>query len=195
MILQGEIRRNMKALLIIDIQNDYFPGGANPLEGTEEALANAKKLLVWFRKNNKPVIHLQHTSKTSSFFKEGTKGAEIHGELKPIDREVHLIKHYPSAFRETRLKQVLDDTGIKQLVICGMMTHMCIDTTVRAANDLDYEVELIHDACATKDLKWKESIIPGANVHMAYLAALNGTFARILSTEEFCREELLRQAQ
>ena len=142
----------MKALLIIDIQNDYFPGGANPLKGTKEALANAIKLLTWFRKNNMFVIHVQHTSKTSSFFIEGTTGADIHEELQPINGEVHLIKHYPSAFRETRLKQVLDDAGIKRLVICGMMTHMCIDTTVRAANDLGFSVELIQDACATKDL-------------------------------------------
>ena len=175
----------MKALLIIDIQNDYFPGGANPLTGSKEAGLNAKRLLDFFRLKKWNIIHVQHLSKSSSFFVEGTMGAEIQKDLMPAAGEKHIIKQHPNAFRETDLAEYLESRGIDKLVVCGMMTHMCIDTSVRAAKDKGYEIDLIHDACATKDLKWNEQIIPASQVHMSYLAALKGNFADMWSTQEY----------
>ncbi len=179
----------MKGLLIIDIQNDYFEGGANPLSGSEEACRNAKKVLGFFRMQKHPVVHIQHITKSSNFFIKGTIGAEIHKDLLPLESEKLIIKHFPNAFRETDLQEYLESKGIENLVVCGMMTHMCIDTTVRASKDKGFEIELIHDACATKDLSWHDTIIPAEHVHSAFLAALKGSFAKVLNTEQFIQEQ------
>lgn len=73
---------------------------------------------------------------------------------------------------------------VDELVVCGMMTHMCIDTTVRAARDYPFPVTLLYDACATKELDIMGKTIPAETVHNAYMAGLNGTFARVLTTGE-----------
>ncbi|WP_116315012.1 isochorismatase family protein, partial [Escherichia coli] len=71
----------------------------------------------------------------------------------------------PNSFRETSLLKQLQDLNIQHLIICGMMTHMCIDATVRAANDLGFHCIVIENACTTKDLAFQENIIPAQQVH------------------------------
>ena len=178
------------ALVLIDIQNDYFPGGKNELVASEQAAECAARVLAAFRQNGWPVCHIQHVSTGSSatFFLPGTPGAEIYGAVAPQDGEAVFVKHAPNAFFETGLLQVLQERGIRELVVCGMMSHMCIDTSVRAARDHGLQVTLLHDACATKDLVWQGEAIPAQTVHAAYMAALNGRFASVLSTEEFLQE-------
>jgi nicotinamidase-related amidase len=90
-----------------------------------------------------------------------------HFEGEPI---VH--KQYPNSFRETGLLQMLRDWQTERLVICGMMTHMCVDATVRAAADLGFQVIIAEDACATRALTYNETTIPAAHVQAAFLAAL-----------------------
>jgi nicotinamidase-related amidase len=140
------------ALLIIDIQNDYFPGGAMELEGADAAGAKAGAALEKFRKNGNPVIHVQHLSVRpgSTFFLPGTKGAEIHPSVSPREVETVIEKNFPNSFRGTKLEQTLKDSGVKNLVVAGMMTHMCVDATVRHAADLGYKITLLGDACATR---------------------------------------------
>lgn len=175
----------MKTLLIIDIQNDYFPGGANELTGAEEALAVAASMLACFRNAGLPIVHVQHIgSPASSFFKPGTTGAEIRREVLPAVGEALIVKEYPSGFRKTALEETLRKLGADELVVCGMMTHMCVDTTVRAAADLGFAVTLIADACATKDLAYGGVTVPAAHVQAAYLAALDGTFAQVVNADE-----------
>ena len=179
-----------RALVLIDIQNDYFPGGRNELFAPEQAAQCASRVLASFRQNGWPVCHIQHVSTGSSatFFLPGTPGVEIYGAVAPQSGEPVFVKHAPNAFFETGLLQALQERGIRELVVCGMMTHMCIDTSVRAARDHGLQVTLLHDACATKDLVWKGKTIPAQDVHAAYMAALDGRFARVLSTEEFLQE-------
>jgi nicotinamidase-related amidase len=174
-------------LLLIDIQNDYFPGGKMELSEMEEACCNAKKLLTNFRKNNLPVIFIQHlaTKPNASFFISGTSGAEIHETIHPLENESVIIKHFPNSFRETNLHQHLQNLNQTDLVICGAMSHMCIDSTTRAAADLGYSIKLIADACATCDLVFDEQKVTAANVQIAYMAALNGTFAQVYSTDKY----------
>ncbi|MEN9604280.1 MAG: hypothetical protein RL545_969 [Actinomycetota bacterium] len=170
-----------KALIVIDIQNDYFPGGAMELVGSIEASQVARQIQDEFRSQNLPVIHVQHIAKrpTATFFLPDTFGAEIHENVKPQDAETVIVKHFPNAFRETNLKQTLDELGTKDLVIIGMMTHMCIDTTVRAANDAGYKVTVFEDACATRDLDHNGRLVSAEDVQAAYLAALDGSFATV----------------
>ncbi len=145
---------NMKqALILIDIQNDYFEGGKMPLFESEKASFNAQKILNKFRKDNDLVIHIKHlsTREGASFFIPNTFGAEIHQNVKPYSNEKIITKHFPNSFRDTDLLDYLKENAIKHLVVAGMMTHMCVDATVRASKDYGFKIELIGDACATKD--------------------------------------------
>lgn len=176
------------ALLLIDIQNDYFPGGALPLHGSEEAGKAAGQLLAAFRAAGLPVIHIQHVAQKpgATFFRPGTPGAEIHPCVAPQEDETVLVKHYPSAFRETALQELLARHGITHLVMAGMMTHMCVDTTVRAACDRGFSCTLAHDACATRDLAFNGKSVAAEQVQLAYMAALQGLFAEVRSTQDIC---------
>ena len=176
------------ALLLIDIQNDYFPGGAMEVVGAGAAATQAARLLVAFRQESFPVIHIQHLAARpgATFFLPGTRGAEIHESVRPASGEPVFQKHFPNSFRETPLLEHLRSTGVSRLIIAGMMTHMCIDTTTRAAADLGFGCALAHDTCATRDLSFNGLAVPAASVQAAYLAALNGLFAKVLSASELC---------
>lgn len=179
-----------RALLLIDIQNDYFPGGAMELVGSLEAGAKAGELLRVFRRNADPIVHMQHVSVRSgaTFFLPNTKGVEIHQAVRPVDGETVVQKHFPNSFRDTRLLEHLRAQNITQLVIAGMMTQMCVDSTTRAAADLGFQSLLAHDACATKALAFGGATVPAENVQAAFLAALNGLFAKVLSVDEICAQ-------
>ena len=174
------------ALLIIDFQNDYFPGGAMTLEGADAAGQNAAKLLAAFRAKHLPVFHIQHLSVRpgATFFIPGTPGAEIHPSVAPAQNEKVIEKNYPNSFRETALETRLEAAGTRHLVIAGMMTHMCVDATVRQAFDLGYRITLAADACATREQSFGGQTIAAAQVHGAFLAALNGLYAKVLPVEE-----------
>ena len=153
--------------MIVDIQNDYFEGGAFPLVGTLEASENAKRVLERFREKGWPVFHIQHisTDPQATFFRQHTSGAEIHENVKPIEGETVVEKHYPNAFRGTGLIDLLWKEDVKTIVVCGMMTHMCVDAAVRAGKDLGLNCIVIGDACATRDLEFQKKVIAAADVH------------------------------
>lgn len=170
-----------QALLLIDIQNDYFPGGTMELTGSTEAGRQAGKLLQSFRASALPVIHIQHlsTRPDATFFRPDTEGVAIHQSVAPLASETLFQKNFPNCFRETPLLDHLRQNQIAQLVIAGMMTHMCIDTSTRAAFDLGFRCVLAHDACATKSLAFGETTVSAENVQAAFLGALDGLFARV----------------
>jgi nicotinamidase-related amidase len=174
------------ALVVIDIQNDYFPGGAMALEGSEAAGAKAGAALRHFREKNLPVIHVRHLSVRpgATFFLPGTRGAEIHAAVRPAAGETVIEKNFPNSFRSTGLKDALEKQGIKNLVVAGMMTHMCVDASVRHAADLGYKVTLLGDACATRAQTYAGETVPARQVHAAFLAALNGFYAKVVNTHE-----------
>lgn len=180
----------IKALIIIDIQNDYFENGKMELVGSEKASKNAKTILEFFRDKKLPIVHIQHiaTSPAATFFLPNTEGVKINKNVEPKGDEKVIIKHYPNSFRETELLDFLKSIQISELVICGMMTHMCIDTTTRAAYDLGFKSIVIGDACATKDLEFDGEKVNAKEVQIAYLSALDGTFAEIQKTNDFIRE-------
>jgi nicotinamidase-related amidase len=174
------------ALLIIDIQNDYFPGGRMELEGADAAAANAARALGEFRRRAAPIVHVRHLSVRpgSTFFIPGTAGAEIHERVRPTGEEPVIEKNFPNSFRATDLDKVLKAAGVKELVVAGMMTHMCVDASVRQAADLGYKVTLLGDACATRAQSFGGESVPARQVHAAFLAALNGFYAKVIPTHE-----------
>ena len=171
-----------KALLIIDIQMDYFPGGRMELVDSEAAVERLLPLLGAFRARGLPVIHIQHiaTKAGASFFLPASPGAQIHPKLAPLPGEDVLVKHFPSSFRDTGLDALLRSRGVESLVVAGMMTHMCVDTTVRAGYDLGWPMMVVSDACATRSLAFAGRPVEAGAVQAAYLAALDGTFAQVL---------------
>jgi len=177
------------ALLIIDIQNDYFPGGAMELEGAEAAGARAGAALAAFRAKKLPVFHVRHLSVRpgATFFIPGTPGAEIHSGVAPAAGEPVIEKNFPNSFRATGLKERLDKAGVKHLVVAGMMTQMCVDSSVRQAADLGYKVTLLADACATRAQSFGGESVPAPQVQRAFLAALNGLFAKVQPTDEYLK--------
>ena len=174
------------ALLVIDIQNDYFPGGAMELEGADAAGGKAAAAIAKFRKQGDPVIHVRHLSVRpgSTFFLPGTKGAEIHSLVAPQGGESVIEKNFPNSFRNTELKATLEKLQVNNLVVAGMMTHMCVDASVRHAADLGYKITLLGDACATRAQSYAGEKVPARQVHAAFLAALNGFYAKVVDTHE-----------
>ena len=176
-----------KALLLIDLQNDYFPGGKMTLDGSNEAVQNAMMLLDRFRKEFWPIFHIRHVAMKpdATFFLPGTAGSRIHPNVGPITGENVITKNYPNAFRDTALLNLLKKIDIQELVICGMMTHMCIDATTRAAKDLGYNCTVIGDACATKALEIYGQVVSSKNVHLSFLAGMAAYYSNVFTTEDF----------
>ncbi len=179
------------ALIIIDVQRDYFPGGNMELKNPEEAVDQIQRLLTHFRANNLPIFHIQHTMpewRGVPFLRKGTPGHELHAKVIPLEGEVLIEKSYPNSFHDTALHDKLQEAGVSDIVICGMMTHMCVNATARRAFELAYPMTIISDACATRDLEIEGKIIAADSVHAANLAALNGMIASIVNTDGFLAE-------
>jgi len=172
------------ALLIIDVQEFYFPGGRMQLENPELAGMNAGLLLDHFRKNRMPVYHVRHNFEP---------GGNIHPYVKPLGDEPVISKDEVNAFSGTGLLEMMRADSVDQLVICGMQTHMCVEAAVRAAYDFGFKCIVVSDACATKALQYEEHIISAKNVHYSTLSTLQGTYARVVTTDaviyEFTRPE------
>ena len=167
------------ALLLIDIQDFYFPGGKVQLENPEMAGMNAGLILDHFRKSELPVYHVRHNFEA---------GGNIHHYVKPEAGEPVLSKDQVNAFIDTELLGMLQADSIEQLVICGMQTHMCVEAAVRAGHDLGFTCLLVTDACATRALQYEEHIIPAKNVHYSTIKTLEGSYARVLTTENLIKE-------
>jgi len=178
------------ALLLLEIQNDYFPNGRTPLEKSLEASTKAQHLLSVYREKKLPVIHVQHisTHPNATSLLPCTKGAEFHANVLPNKNETIIKKHYANSFKDTQLLNYLIKNQINHLLICGMMTHLTVDSTVRAAHDLGFSCTVIHDACATKQLDFQQMSIPMQSVHAAFIAALYPSYASILSTDEYLQK-------
>jgi nicotinamidase-related amidase len=179
-------------LVLIDIQNDYFTGGKMELVGMERAAGNAQLILRKYRKLQLPVFHIRHVSLRpgATFFLPGTNGVEIHQSVSPSDGEIVIEKNYPNGFRGTALLEQLKVAGIEKVIICGAMTHMCIDATTRAAFDFGFSCTVIEDGCATRDLPFKGETIEAEKVHAAFMSALSVPYANVLGAADFIKAEL-----
>ncbi|MGP5019640.1 cysteine hydrolase family protein [Vreelandella alkaliphila] len=176
-----------RAIIVVDIQNEYFSGGKLPLEGIEKAATNAAKVIEHARSAKDLVIYFQHESADPEipFFTPGTPEVAIHSMVAPLEQETVLVKHFPNSFRETGLKERLDQQHIEEVVIIGAMSHMCIDATSRAASDFGYKTTITHDACATMDLEFEGVTVPASQVHATIMAALAFAYGTVTTTEHY----------
>lgn len=176
-----------RALILIDIQNDYFADGKWPLAGMDNAAAHAARVLAAARAAGDKVIHVRHefASDDAPFFAPGSEGARTHASVQPLTGEAIVLKHQVNAFLDTDLKTQLDAAGIEQVILVGAMSHMCIAAAARASADFGYATTVIHDACATHDQAFEGITIPAAQVHAANMAALAFAYATVISTEQY----------
>ncbi len=165
------------ALLIIDIQNFYFPGDGPGLENVEQASMVAKDILRTFRDNNQLVVHVRH---------KANEGFDIHNNVEPTEEEKVITKEEINSFNKTDLLKYLNTNEVDRLVIIGMQTHMCLEAATRAAYDYGFECIVIHDACATRDMKFGEKVIKADDVHASTLATIvAGGYAKVITKETF----------
>ncbi|WP_136810310.1 cysteine hydrolase family protein [Desulfosediminicola flagellatus] len=161
----------MKALLIIDIQNDYFPKGNYPLWNTEATLSNIEKAIHTAQSKNIPIIHIQHIANPekgiSPFFNQGTEGVAIHPRILAAAPDAPVIvKQFADSFLNTDLEKTLEEMGINELLVCGMMTQNCVTHTAISKSAEKYTVKILPDCCTTVD-------------EMIHNIALNGVSTRV----------------
>ncbi len=179
-----------EALVIIDIQKDYFPGGLMEVVNSENAAQMAKLLLAAFRKSNKSIVHVRHVStrKGATFFLPKSKGVKIHESVAPLEGEKIITKHFPNSFRDTGLEDYLRGRSVEKIIFCGMMSHMCIDASVRAAFDKGFTCIVAADACAARSLSHNGIDVSSSNVHTSYMAALDAIYANVMSSKEIIKQ-------
>ncbi|MEP6561662.1 MAG: cysteine hydrolase family protein [Nakamurella sp.] len=170
-------------VMVIDIQQDYFQGGAHPLVDPDAAAQVARSVVDDARGRGEWVGHLQHqaTEPDATFLIAGTPGGEIHPLLTPAAGEPVITKKAPNSFVGTGLADTLAAAGVDDLTVVGMMSSMCVDATVRAALDLGLSVTVVENGCAAPDLVFQDTVIPGSTVHAAFMAALAGAGATVIS--------------
>lgn len=174
---KGQENNSDTALLIIDIQYFYYPDGKMELVNPEPAGKNAAKLLNAFREKGKTIIHVRHNFEP---------GGNIHRVVAPLGNEKIISKNFANSFRETDLLEYLSSNQIRTLIICGMQTHMCVEAATRAATDLGFSCTVVHDACATRDLKFDDKVVKAEDVHYSTLSSLTA-YAKIMSTVDFLK--------
>lgn len=175
-----------RAVIVVDLQNEYLPTGKVPLVGIEGAVATAAGVIDAARASGEPVIHVRHEGATadSPIFTPGTENVEIIPAVQPREQEQVIVKHFPNAFRETGLQALLDEQGIAEVVVVGAMSHMCIDATARAAADFGYAVTVVADACATRDLEFAGTTVAAPDVHAAFMSALAFGYANVVAADD-----------
>jgi len=178
------------ALVVTDIQQFYFEGGLVPLTGSVEAANQARRVLEAFRARKLPIFHVRHVPKSVALVEGEPADAQyrIRSEVQPAAGEKIVTKRYANSFRETDLLDSLRQKGIKTLVIVGMQTHMCVEAASRAATDLGFDVVVVHNACATRPLEFEGRTVPAEMVHAAALAAIKGTYGRVVSVDQLLKE-------
>lgn len=165
------------ALLIVDIQNFYFPGDGPGLVNAEPASLNAKEILEVFRENNQLVVHIRH---------KADKGFEINKNVEPVSNEKVIAKEEVNSFQKTDLLKYLKNNKINRLVIIGMQTQMCVEAAIRAGHDFGFECIVIHDACATRDVKFNGKIVKAEDVQTSILATItDGGYGKVIDLKTF----------
>lgn len=176
-----------RAVIVVDIQNEYFASGKLPLVNIDQAAAKAAQVINAARQKEDLLVHVHHEfpDPNAPVFTPGSDGVNIHESVAPKGDEPVILKNYPNSFLKTNLKELLDSNDIEEVVVIGAMSHMCIEATSRAASDFGYKVAVLEDACATMDLEFNGVTVPAAQVHATAMAALGFAYASVQSTRDY----------
>lgn len=174
------------ALLIVDIQNFYFPGNGPGLVNAIPASLNAREILEIFRERNQLVVHIRH---------KADKGFEIHENVVPLPHEKVITKEEINSFQGTGLREYLESNNINRLIIIGMQTQMCVEAAIRAGHDFGFECIVIQDACATRDVTFKDKTVKAEEVQTSILATItDGGYGKVIDLVTF-KENTTRYLQ
>jgi nicotinamidase-related amidase len=169
------------ALILIDIQNTYRRG-LMQLTNVEPAIVEAQKLLIIARELNIPVIHIQHDAGVGSPYDVSADIGAIAAEVAPIAGEKVLVKNYPNSFVQTELDAELKSLGIKNIVLAGFMTHMCVNSTAHGAFNLGYACTIVASATATRPLlSINGKVLSAEEVHLGALASSRDLYAVVVN--------------
>lgn len=176
-------------LVVIDVQNDYFPGGKFVLFRARSALARTLQLRDWARRKGLPIWWIRHTSPSprAFFLLPNTPGAELHAALGPLPSEPIVDKHDPNSFVATDLEAQLRAHGVDTVVWAGMISWMCVETTVRSAKDKGFRNWVARDAVASGWISGPYGPVTPWSAHRAFLSALGFAHAELLSTRQILR--------
>ena len=183
--------KDQQALLVIDVQNEYFTGRLS-VTYPEGSLGNILKAMDHAAREGMPVVVIQHTapSKDSPTFRKGSEEWKLHPEIEKRERDVLIEKNLPGSFTGTELEKWLKDRGVKSVAICGYMTQMCCDTTARQAFHLGFQVDFLSDATGTLSVQNSAGAISDCDLHRAVMVTMAMKFARVIGTEEWIAERV-----
>jgi nicotinamidase-related amidase len=167
------------ALLIVDMQICNFDA-SSPVHGASDLLSKLSALLVRARAAKVPIIYIQHCGPEGAVDQPGTPGWEIHPAIAPLSGDIIVQKRHPDAFQETDLQRELESRGIEELIITGIQTEYCVDTTCRRAYSLNYAVTLVEDAHST----WDTDLLSAPQIIAHHNAVLGDWFASLRKTSE-----------
>jgi nicotinamidase-related amidase len=167
------------ALLVIDVQVCNFEEAA-PVHGGSNLLSKISSLITLARAAGVPVVYVQHCGPEGAIDEPGTPGWEIHPTVAPIEGDAVIQKRHPDAFQDTSLQRELEPRGIKKLIITGIQTEYCVDTTCRRAYSLGYDVTLVEDAHST----WDTDHLTAPQIIAHHNAVLGGWFATLKEASE-----------
>ncbi|MDQ6919153.1 MAG: cysteine hydrolase [Candidatus Dormibacteraeota bacterium] len=174
-----------RALLVIDVQNEYFSGGAMPITHPPDSLKRITDAMDGAAEKGIPIVVVQHASENpeATSFRKGTPGWRLKGEVEVRKRAAVIEKTLPGSFTGTNLEAWLKENGVDTLVICGYMSQMCCDTTARQAVHLGYKVEFLSDATGTLDFSNEAGTVKAEELHRATLVTQQHRFSKVQNVE------------
>jgi nicotinamidase-related amidase len=183
--------QNHQALLVIDVQNEYFTGHL-PVTFPEGSLGNILRAMDFAASAGVPVAVIQHTapSEDSPTFRKGSNEWRLHPEVERRRCDILIEKNLPGSFTGTKLEEWLRTKGISRVAICGYMTQMCCDMTARQAFHLGFQVDFLSDATGTLDIQNSAGSISASDLHRAVLVTMAAKFARVVGAEEWIDETI-----
>lgn len=167
------------ALLVIDVQICNFEDSAPVYKGGD-LLAKISSLVARARAAGVPVVYIQHCGPEGAIDQPGTPGWEIHPAIAPVEGDVVVQKRHPDAFQDTNLRRELKSKVIERLIITGIQTEYCVDTTCRRAYSLGYDVTLVKDVHST----WSTDHLTAPQIIAHHNDVLGGWFAELKEAKE-----------
>lgn len=175
-----------RALLVIDVQNEYFFGKL-PVSYPPRSLENILMAMDAATETGIPVVVIQHAARSENppTFRRGSLEWELHPEIEKRHRDILIEKNWPDSFFETTLEKYLESNNIDLLTVCGYMTQMCCDTTARRAFHLGYAVEFLSDATGTLTFNNEAGSVSDEELHRAILVTQASRFSKVMKTNEW----------
>ncbi len=167
------------ALLIIDVQKGMFESDP-PVHAGAELLATITSLIGRARAAGAPVIYIQHDGREKSMLRPDRPGWPIHPAIAPAPGDPLFRKRHPDAFQDTPLQQELAARGLKHLVVVGIQTDFCVDTTCRRAYSLGLDVTLVQDGHST----WADGAMSAAQIIAHHNRVLGDWFVTLKPASE-----------